>query len=91
MTSNSANNDGVKVNNLDARHLLCPMPVIKVQKLIEELGPEANGQHLAVVCTDPGTLYDIPAWSKVHGHTVLDKREEDNEYHILIEICLDDA
>ena len=91
MTSNNANKDGVKVNNLDARHLLCPMPVIKVQKYIEELGPEANGQHLAVVCTDPGTLYDIPAWSTVHGHTVLDKHEEDNEYHILIEICLDDS
>lgn len=86
MTSNS---DNVKTHELDARHLLCPMPVIKVQKLIEQLGPEADGHHLAVICTDPGTLYDIPAWSRVHGHKLIDKHEQDNEYHILIQICLD--
>jgi len=86
MTSKS---DGITTHNLDARHLLCPLPVIKVQKLIEELGSKADGHRLAVTCTDPGTLYDIPAWSKVHGHKVIDKREQDNEYHILIEICLD--
>lgn len=84
-------NEDTKVHELDARNLLCPMPVIKVQKCIEELGKEANGQHLAVACTDPGTLYDIPAWSKVHGHKVLDKSEKGNEYHILIEICVDDS
>ena len=85
------NSNDIKTHDLDARHLLCPMPVIKVQKLIEELGPEADGHRLAVTCTDPGTLYDIPAWSKVHGHKVIDKREQDNEYHILIEICLDNS
>ncbi len=86
MTSNSEN---ITTHDLDARHLLCPMPVIKVQKLIEQLGAEADGHHLAVTCTDPGTLYDIPAWSTVHGHKLIDKREQDNEYHILIQICLD--
>jgi len=87
MTSNS---DNIKTHELDARHLLCPMPVIKVQKMIDQLGPDADGEYLAVTCTDPGTLYDIPAWSKVHGHKVIDKREQDDEYHILVQICLDD-
>ncbi len=86
MTANNGNNI---THELDARHLLCPMPVIKVQKMIEQLGQEANGDYLAVTCTDPGTLYDIPAWSKVHGHKVINKQEQDNEYHILIQICLD--
>ncbi len=78
-----SNNDDIETHDLDARHLLCPMPVIKIQKLIEELGAEADGRRLAVACTDPGTLYDIPVWSKVHGHKVIDKCEQDNEYRIL--------
>ena len=55
-------------HELDARHLLCPMPVIKTQNKIAQL---AKGDTLTVRCTDPGALYDIPAWCRVHGHILL--------------------
>ena len=71
---------------LDARRLLCPMPVIKVQKLIEELGQQAEGEKIEARCTDPGALYDIPAWAKIHGHKLIEKREEDHEFYVVIEI-----
>jgi len=76
-----------KTHQLDARRLLCPMPVIKVQKLIEELGSDAIGERIESICTDPGAMYDIPAWAKVHGHKLIESHEDDYEFYITIEIC----
>lgn len=68
---------------LDARRLLCPMPVIRTQNRIRELEP---GDRLTVHCTDPGTLEDIPSWCRVNGHRIIETREEDREIHITIEV-----
>jgi len=73
-------------HQLDARRLLCPMPVIRVQQLIEDLGEQAQGEWIEARCTDPGVLYDIPAWASIHGHKLIEKREEDHEYYVVIEI-----
>ena len=59
---------------LDARGLLCPLPVIRVQDAMRQL---ADGSVLEVDATDPGTLHDIPAWCRVHGHGV--ESEEDGD------------
>ncbi len=69
--------------HLDARRLLCPMPVIRVQEAVDKL---AAGDILQVVCTDPGALNDVPAWCRVHGHRVLEARQEGDEVHIRIEV-----
>ena len=61
----------VYMNTIDARNLLCPMPVIRTQERISKL---ENGQVLEVRCTDPGALADIPAWCRIHGHKVLDTK-----------------
>lgn len=53
---------------LDARHLLCPLPVIRTQNKIKTL---ADGDILKVICTDPGALSDIPAWCRINGHQVV--------------------
>ena len=58
---------------LDARHLLCPMPVIRVQGTMESLPP---GDEVEVRCTDPGAMSDVPAWCRVHGHEVLEVVED---------------
>ena len=76
----------VITHELDARRLLCPMPVIRTQQMIESLGVAANGEQIKVVCTDPGVLYDIPAWAKVHGHTLIDTLDDDYEYTVIIQI-----
>ena len=52
---------------LDARRLLCPMPVIRAQERVKDLAP---GDMLEVICTDPGALHDIPAWCRLNGHRV---------------------
>ena len=75
-----------KTHQLDARRLLCPLPVIRIQQLIDKLGDDAIGDQIEAICTDPGAIYDIPAWAKVHGHTVIDTKEADYEYTVLIKI-----
>ena len=60
-------------HTLDARNLLCPMPVIRVQDAMESL---ASGEVIEVRCTDPGAMNDVPAWCRVHGHEVLDVVED---------------
>ena len=69
---------------LDARGLLCPMPVIKTQNAVQQLQP---GDQLQVLATDPGGLHDIPAWCRVNGHKVISSQELDREITIVIEVC----
>lgn len=73
----------MKTHELDARKLLCPMPVIKTQNKIKELSPE---DILVVTCTDPGVIHDIPAWCRINGHEVLAIDEEDREIIVKIKI-----
>jgi tRNA 2-thiouridine synthesizing protein A len=70
---------------LDARRLLCPMPVIRTQNKIKEL---KSGDILAVTCTDPGVLQDIPAWCRINGHKILATTELDNG-EIIVTIKVD--
>lgn len=69
---------------LDVRGQLCPIPVIRCQSRI---GGMSEGETLEVLCTDPGTLHDIPAWCRIHGHKVLKTSEENREIRILVEVC----
>ena len=69
--------------SLDARRMLCPMPVIKTQNKVQELNP---GDILEVICTDPGALNDVPAWCRINGHKILETRRVDNEIIIDIEV-----
>lgn len=55
-------------HELDARRLLCPMPVIRTQNYIKRLQP---GDELLVTATDPGVKADIPAWCRVNGHHIV--------------------
>ena len=68
---------------LDAKRLLCPMPVIRTQDKIKTL---SVGDVLEVVCTDPGALNDVPAWCRINGHKVLETKTVDDEVFIIIEV-----
>lgn len=68
---------------LDARGLLCPLPVIRTQDRIRTLGV---GDVLEVVATDPGVLHDIPAWCRVHGHRLLTTERRADAFYFRIEV-----
>lgn len=69
------------VTNLDARGLLCPLPVIRTQDAIREL---PQGATLVVTASDPGTEHDIPAWCRVHGHAFTYCETSDREWQFTI-------
>ena len=72
---------GMSETTLDARNLLCPLPVIRTQNTVEEL---QLGDTLLVKCTDHGVINDIPAWCRINGHEILSIDEQ--EYEIVIKL-----
>lgn len=68
---------------LNARRLLCPLPVIRTQDRVKSM---QAGDQLEVVCTDPGVMQDIPAWSRINGHKILETKAQDGEYIIVLEV-----
>ena len=68
---------------LDARRLLCPLPVIRTQDKVKQL---KTGDQLEVICTDPGAMQDIPAWCRINGHKVLEIISGNYEYIIILEV-----
>ena len=50
---------------VNARNLMCPLPVIRTQQMIESMD---DGEQLLVIATDPGTMHDVPAWCRARGH-----------------------
>ena len=53
---------------LDTSGVLCPLPVFKAALVLKRLQP---GQVLELICTDPGSLADIPAMARQRGDTVV--------------------
>jgi TusA-related sulfurtransferase len=66
---------------LDARGLLCPMPIVKTAKAMKELEP---GQVLKVMATDRGSIADIPAWCESTGHELAGSYEEDGDVLVFL-------
>jgi len=85
-----------ELETLDARGLLCPLPVIRTQDKVKGLD---SGTVLEVLATDAGTIHDIPAWCRVHGHELLSIDQIDVEtgtddgfrggleIHIRLKVC----
>ena len=71
------------MHTLDAKRLLCPMPVIRTQDKVMTL---SAGEILQVICTDPGALNDIPAWCRINGHKVINTQQGQDEIMITIEV-----
>jgi tRNA 2-thiouridine synthesizing protein A len=57
---------------LDARGLLCPLPVLKARKRLAALKP---GGVLRVLADDPAALVDFPHFCAEQGHALVDRRE----------------
>lgn len=61
---------------LDARGLLCPLPVLKARKRLQTMSP---GEVLKMVADDPAAVIDVPHFCAEAGHTLL--RQTDGEAH----------
>ena len=70
------------VIELDARRLLCPMPVIKLQDCLNK---QAMGTRVEITSTDPGAMNDIPTWCRINGHDLISSSDDGLEYVFLVE------
>lgn len=68
---------------IDARNLLCPLPVIRTQDAVAKL---PHGTRVIVRCTDPGALNDIPAWCRIHGHKYVSGNQDGRTVTIEVEV-----
>ncbi|WP_459826403.1 sulfurtransferase TusA family protein [Hydrogenophilus islandicus] len=62
---------------LDARGLNCPMPIVKTKKTLSGM---ASGQILKVIATDPGSVKDMEAFAKQTGNQLVESGQEGNAY-----------
>ena len=70
------------VTELDARRLLCPMPVIRLQDCLNKL---ESGAKVRITCTDPGTMNDIPTWCRINDHSLLECDQQDQQIVFLVQ------
>jgi tRNA 2-thiouridine synthesizing protein A len=76
-----------EVHEIDARRLLCPMPVIRLQDAIAEL---PLGSVVRITCTDPGVQNDIPAWCRINGQRLDGIEQRGNEFLVTVTKTHDD-
>ncbi|HIO91852.1 MAG TPA: sulfurtransferase TusA family protein [Leucothrix mucor] len=68
-------------DELDARGLNCPLPILRCKKAINKL---ESGQVLKIVATDPGSVKDFQAFCKQTGNELLETTEAGDEFTFFI-------
>jgi TusA-related sulfurtransferase len=61
------------VTTLDARGLLCPLPLTMAKQRMAGLG---TGETLLVLATDPEASIDLAAWAADEGHGFAEREGE---------------
>ncbi|UTO06034.1 sulfurtransferase TusA family protein [Moraxella sp. FZLJ2107] len=68
----------------DARHLPCPMPLLKAKLSLRSV---ADGKALYLIATDKNSQHDLVAFCQKNGHTVHAWQSEQGSsiiYHFII-------
>jgi tRNA 2-thiouridine synthesizing protein A len=68
-------------HELDARGLLCPLPVLKARK---RLGGMAPGTVLRVLADDPAAVVDVPHYCSESGNELIAAGDQDGAQVYLI-------
>lgn len=66
---------------LDARGLNCPLPILRAKKALNDL---SGGQVLRIMATDPGSVKDFEAFAQQTGNELLESTESNGEFHFLL-------
>ena len=70
------------IHEVDALGLLCPMPLLKAKRALNEM---AVGERLRVLATDQGSVRDFQVFAEQSGHRLLLSEESDGVYIHLLE------
>lgn len=64
----TGNTEVTPAATLDTSGLLCPLPVYNAALALKTMEP---GEVLELICTDPGSLADIPAFARQRGDRLI--------------------
>jgi len=57
---------------VDARGERCPLPVIRLARLVRD---DPRPRVVTVLATDPAAAHDVPAWCRMRGHRFAGARD----------------
>jgi tRNA 2-thiouridine synthesizing protein A len=66
---------------LDARHLACPLPILRAKKSLSKM---SSGHVLRIVATDKGAPNDFAEFCRQTGNELLSSVTHDSEFVFLI-------
>jgi len=68
---------------LDARGERCPLPVIRLARLVRDR-PDVT--IVTLLATDPAAAHDVPAWCRMRGHRLVEARAEGDHTAYVVEV-----
>lgn len=66
---------------LDCKGLLCPMPIIKLSKVLKTI---QVGEVIEMLATDPGSVPDMEAFQRRTGHQIVNVSQENGVFRFLV-------
>ncbi|MBF0357599.1 MAG: sulfurtransferase TusA family protein [Magnetococcales bacterium] len=69
----SKSNKPTPDKKIDAKNLLCPLPILRADAAMLDL---EIGQTLEIQATDPGLVNDLPAWCSINSHKILEMKQQ---------------
>ena len=68
---------------LDARGLMCPMPIVQLAKKVKGM---QSGQVLELLADDVGSKDDVPAWASRTGNELVGTEQEGKVFKFYIKV-----
>lgn len=69
-------------NVIDARGLICPLPVLKLAKILRD---SPKGTIITLWADDPVAVIDIPHYCTQSGHVLISQSEQDDHQVYVVE------
>lgn len=67
---------------LDAKGLVCPLPVLKARKAMKQL---EIGERLRIEATDPGSVQDMDSFCASQGHKLIESGEYEGVFTFVVQ------
>ncbi|MBF0295446.1 MAG: sulfurtransferase TusA family protein [Magnetococcales bacterium] len=69
------------MQQLDARKLQCPMPILHTKKALTTM---ESGEKLQILSSDPGSANDMESFCRKSGHVLEEATESQGEFRFII-------
>ena len=71
---------------IDARGERCPLPVIRLARLVRDLPAGETAVTVWVLATDPAAASDVPAWCRMRGQRFVGAQAQADHTAYVVEV-----